>query len=75
MPAQLYLPWELDFSRRTVQKIRAAAGKAEWAIAELAQPSAPGLLFEQAVSPFGTVDILVNNAGVIRRKPAIRCEE
>jgi 2-deoxy-D-gluconate 3-dehydrogenase len=60
---------------RTVDEIRAAGGNAAPVIGDLAQPSAPGILFGEAVSRFGVVDILVNNAGVIRRKPAIEYEE
>ncbi len=56
---------------RTIQEIRAAGGNAVAAMADLAHPSAPAELFEQALSGFGSIDILVNNAGVIRRKPAV----
>jgi 2-deoxy-D-gluconate 3-dehydrogenase len=58
-----------------VNEIRGAGGRAAAAVADLSDPSAPGALFQQAVSRFGLIDILVNNAGVIRRTPAIDYRE
>lgn len=55
----------------TCQRIVEAGGKADFVSGDLADPSTPAVIFEQALSRFGTIDILVNNAGVIRRAPAV----
>ncbi|MCK2214873.1 SDR family oxidoreductase [Actinomadura sp. ATCC 31491] len=45
-----------------VARIREAGGRAEAAEADLADPAAPGTLFDLAEKAFGPVEILVNNA-------------
>ena len=69
------MPRKFDIPGRTAAAVEAGGGKAGTAIADLTDPSAPGRLFDQAISCFGAVDILVNNAGVIRRRPAIEYAE
>ncbi|MEW9554017.1 SDR family NAD(P)-dependent oxidoreductase [Nonomuraea sp. NPDC050783] len=45
-----------------VRRVREAGGRAEAAEADLADPAAPGRLFDLAEKAFGPVEILVNNA-------------
>lgn len=51
------------------EAVRAAGGTAEVALADLADPAAPGALVEAAVARLGGLDVLVANAGFADRTP------
>jgi gluconate 5-dehydrogenase len=58
-----------DALDQTARAIRTAGGRAEVAVADLADRTQIASLAEAAAAPFGPPDILVNAAGVNRRQP------
>jgi 3-oxoacyl-[acyl-carrier protein] reductase len=56
-------------AQKTVEKIKAAGGKAVAIQADIGRVSEITRLFDEAIKHFGKLDILVNNAGVIIIKP------
>jgi 3-oxoacyl-[acyl-carrier protein] reductase len=52
-----------------VDAIVRADGRAIAVRADIADPAAPGMLFDAAIAAFGGVDILVNNAGIMDVSP------
>lgn len=68
--AQLVL---VDINRAAVeavaQEVREAGGLAHVAVADLADPAAPGPLVDHAVADLGGLDALVSNAGMVVSRP------
>ena len=52
-----------------VDDIERAGGQAIAVKADIADPAAPGMLFDAAIAAFGGVDVLVNNAGIMELSP------
>jgi len=55
----------------TCRQIRALGRSAVALVADLADPSAPDRVVQDAVAALGGLDIVVNNAGIIRRGPTV----
>jgi 3-oxoacyl-[acyl-carrier protein] reductase len=58
-----------DDAEKVVQEIRAAGGKAELFVADIADGNAVNAMIEGVIRSFGRVDILVLNASVRTEKP------
>ena len=58
-----------------VAKVNGAGGQAIAVRADVSDPAAVTLLFDQATDAFGGVDVLVNNAGIMRLKPVAETED
>ena len=56
-------------------KIKASGGKAIAVEADVSDPAAIRLLFDQAIGAFGGVDVLVNNAGIMKLKPLAETDD
>ena len=52
-----------------VADIERAGGRAIAVKADIADPAAPGMLFDAAIAAFGGADVLVNNAGIMDLSP------
>jgi 3-oxoacyl-[acyl-carrier protein] reductase len=59
-------PAEAD---KVVAGIKAAGGRAKAVRADVSDPKAVKMLFDQAEAKFGPVDVLVNNAGIAKVSP------
>lgn len=55
--------------------IAAAGGSAKAIRADVSDPRAVRMLFDQAEAAFGPVDVLVNNAGIIKLSPLAQVED
>lgn len=55
-----------EAAERVVDEIRRAGGRAYPVLADVSDPVAVAVLFDQTELEFGAIDILVNNAGVIQ---------
>jgi 2-dehydro-3-deoxy-D-gluconate 5-dehydrogenase len=55
----------------TCRQIRTLGRSAVALVADLADPSAPDRVVQDAVAALGGLDIVVNNAGIIRRGPTV----
>ncbi|NWL76844.1 3-ketoacyl-ACP reductase [Pseudomonas taiwanensis] len=55
-----------ESAERVVDEIRRAGGKAYPVLADVSDPVAVAVLFDQTEMEYGAIDILVNNAGVIQ---------
>ena len=58
-----------------VAKVKAAGGQAIAIRADISDPAAITMLFDQAAQAFGGVDVLVNNAGIMKLKPVAETED
>lgn len=56
-------------AERTAEAVRAAGGRAETMLADLAEPGAGARVVEAAVAALGGLDVLVSNAGYADRTP------
>jgi 3-oxoacyl-[acyl-carrier protein] reductase len=56
-------------AEEVVATIKAAGGRAKAIRADVADPAAVGMLFDEAEAAFGPVDVLVNNAGIMKNAP------
>jgi len=58
-----------------VNDIEKAGGRAIAVRADIADPAAPGALFDAAIKAFGGVDVLVNNAGIMDLAPIAEADD
>ncbi len=58
-----------DLAAGVVREIEAAGGRAIWVQADVSDPGAVRVLFEENERAFGGVDVVVSNAGIMRLAP------
>lgn len=49
---------------KTAEELRAAGGRCEWVVVDVADPEQVEAIFRRAMDAFGQLNILVNNAGI-----------